>query len=672
MSDEDRPPDDQEPTRLSDSELPDAGAQHGEVSAMKRLGDFELIREIGRGGMGVVYEARQVSLKRRVALKVLPPVIGLTRQARQRFEREAQAAAKLHHTNIVPVHAIGEEDGHHFYAMDLIEGQSLDRVLHEMVDEGSNALLAETVTRAASELPTKLAAPSETKAATTSAGDATTSLGETSAGSRPWFDTVAQLISEVADALDYAHGRGVIHRDIKPANLMLSREGRLCITDFGLARIAQGPGMTVSDSFLGTPAYMSPEQIAAGRVKLDHRTDVYSLGAVLYELLTLQRPFVGESREEVLSAIMAKDPRSPRKLNGKIPQDLETICLKAMEKDPDRRYDTAGELAQDLRQYMHGGLITARRAGPLRRFGKSVRRHPVVATIVVAAVLLAGIGSLTVRLGRQKETADALRAVAETRNLIHAGRYSDALRQAHAAYREHPQMAELRLLRGYALIQLGRLREAVGQARRRLESDPDDWVAHTTLLHAALKGDFLDSEKLNVPIEEHLRAVETLAPESAHVYFLRALSAELDAAESFSLLNKALELDPGHADALVVRINMFVHQGNFEAALLDCERLTVVRPRSSQGRRLTAYVYRRQLELESALATINQAVDLEPEMPSNYHQRAAVYQLMGRTEEAFEDRTRTVEMASRIGWHYQNRSWLHETLGRGGDADSRA
>lgn len=314
------------------------------------------------------------------------------------------------------------------------------------------------------------------------------------------------------------------------------------------------------------------------------------------------------------------------------------------------------------------GLITARRAGPLRRFGKSVRRHPVVTTIVIAAVLLAGIGSLTIRLGRQKETADALRAVAEIRNLIHAGRYLDALRQADTAYREHPGMADLRLLRGYALIQMGRLDEAVEQARRRLESDPDDWVAHSTLLHAALKSEFLDSEKLNIPIEEHLRAVETLAPESAHIYYLRTLSAGLGTTQALPLLNRALELDPGHADALVLRINMLAHQGDFEAAILDCERLTAVRPRSSQGRRLKAYTYRRQLELESALATINQAIDLEPGWPPNYHQRAAVYQLMGRTEEALADRTRTVEMASRIGWYFQNRSWLYETMGRGEDA----
>lgn len=386
-----RPPGSEDST-CSDTGSPvgSSGSNGDSVLPRKRLGDFELIREIGRGGMGFVYEARQLSLNRRVALKVLPPNLGMTPQATRRFEREARAAAKLHHTNIVPVHAIGEQDGHHFYAMDLIEGESLDRVLRKLLDEGSHPLMEETVSRAVAGL-TRTPADYGRADVASSQEHGGTSLSDTSAGGREWFDAVAKLIAEVAGGLDYAHGRGIIHRDIKPANLMLAEEGRLCITDFGLARMAQEPSMTVSGSFLGTPAYMSPEQIAAGRARLDQRTDVYSLGAVLYEMLTLQRPFPGESREEVVTAIMTKDPRPPRRFNGKIPIDLETICLKAIEKDPDRRYRTAGAMGNDLQQHLHGGLIAARRAGPLRRAAKSVRRHPVASLGLVAALVIAAI-----------------------------------------------------------------------------------------------------------------------------------------------------------------------------------------------------------------------------------------------------------------------------------------
>ena len=353
MSEDQRPPDEPEPTSLDSGDqegaLDDTIRQGGErpdvSSPAKRLGDFELLREIGRGGMGIVYEARQVSLDRRVALKVLPPALGLTSQATQRFEREARAAAKLHHTNIVPVHAIGEQDGHHFYAMDLIEGQSLDRVLSDLVDEESNPLMEATVTQTLAEIRPRPSTPSQEVERT--------SLSDTSAGGREWFDTVAKLMAEVANGLHYAHGQKIIHRDIKPANLMLSKEGRLCVTDFGLARVLQEPGITVTGSFLGTPAYMSPEQIAAGRIKVDHRTDVYSLGVVLYEMLTLQRPFPGESREVILNGVLTKRPKPPRRINAKIPVDLETICLKALEKEPGDRYATAAEFADDLDNVVH-------------------------------------------------------------------------------------------------------------------------------------------------------------------------------------------------------------------------------------------------------------------------------------------------------------------------------
>src|SRR5262249_44008104 len=160
-----------------------------------------------------------------------------------------------------------------------------------------------------------------------------------------YFDTVAKMVAEVADALDYAHRQSVIHRDIKPSNLLLSPDGHLSINDFGLARLLEEPGMTVTGEFVGTPAYMSPEQITAGRVPVDLRTDIYSLGATLYELLTLQPPFAGKGRDQLLAQVLHKEPKAPRRVNRKVPVDLETICLKAMDKGPDRRYQTAGELA---------------------------------------------------------------------------------------------------------------------------------------------------------------------------------------------------------------------------------------------------------------------------------------------------------------------------------------
>jgi serine/threonine protein kinase len=399
--------------RSEDEKTRSLGARpSGPTPSLTRLGDFEILREIGRGGMGLVYEARQVSLGRRVALKVLPPAFGLNRGASRRFDREARTAARLHHTNIVPVHAIDEQDGYYFYAMELIEGPSLDRVLADLRvpapsrDEPSSGDESEDW--------------SETTVNTL--GD---SQSETSQGARRWFDQVARLVAEVADGLAYAHGRGVIHRDIKPGNLILSPEGQLCVTDFGLARVMDEPGMTVSGSFLGTPAYMSPEQIAAGRIELDHRTDIYSLGAVLYEMLTLKRPFSGTSRDEVLTAIMTRDPTAPRKVNPKVPQDLETICLKAMEKDPARRYANAEAFAADLRNYLRRDLITARRASLPRRAWKAISRRPVLATILVAVVVSAtAIGGVLWSVGRRSAEEALERQVLDAELAYRSGLYA--------------------------------------------------------------------------------------------------------------------------------------------------------------------------------------------------------------------------------------------------------
>jgi serine/threonine protein kinase len=238
-------------------------------STTKQIGDFELVREIGRGGMGIVYEARQVSLNRKVALKVLGPGLGLTGRAIDRFRHEAEAAARLHHTHIVPVYATGASDDVHYYAMELIEGPSLDRVLKHLRGPGDA-------------VPTALAQTTDHETNINVAQEAGLSGSSLSSGGS-YFDNVARMVAGVADALDYAHQQKVIHRDIKPGNLLVSPDGRLSLNDFGLARMLEQPGMTMTGEFVGTPLYMAPEQIAAGRVPVDHRADVYSLGATLYE-----------------------------------------------------------------------------------------------------------------------------------------------------------------------------------------------------------------------------------------------------------------------------------------------------------------------------------------------------------------------------------------------------
>ena len=294
----------------------------------KQLGDFEILRELGRGGMGVVYEAKQKSLNRHVALKVLSTGLGLSTKAIMRFKREAEAAAKLHHTNIVPIYATGEENRTPYYAMELVDGPSLDQVIRQFRQDASKSSpdgLDSThdfhAEQSSGEVPEWVAATiglgrPESVGRSSPSTSSVNSSSSFASGSE-YYDNVARMMAEVADALAHAHDQGVIHRDIKPSNLLLSADGRLSVNDFGLARMLEQPGMTISGELMGSPMYMSPEQIAAGRLPLDHRTDIYSLGATLYEMLTLRHPFDGRQRDQILSQIVHKEPVRPaRSTNG--------------------------------------------------------------------------------------------------------------------------------------------------------------------------------------------------------------------------------------------------------------------------------------------------------------------------------------------------------------------
>jgi WD40 repeat protein/serine/threonine protein kinase len=379
----------------------------GPPGELGELGDFRIVREIGRGGMGVVYEAVQISLSRRVALKVLPFAGALDPKQLQRFKNEAQAAAHLHHTNIVPVFYVGCERGVHFYAMQYIEGQPLSQVIHELRGLMGREAVACT-------LPSEKRSEGETQATrevATTPHRAGTTLPSTHGPA--FFRTVAQLGVQAAQALEHAHDQGVIHRDIKPANLLVDVRGHLWVTDFGLAHCQSQAGLTMSGDLVGTLRYMSPEQALAKRSSVDHRTDIYSLGVTLYELLTLQPAYNGKDREEVLRQIAFEEPRPPSRWNQAMPAELETIVLKAMAKSPVERYATAQEFADDLQRFLEDKPIRARRPTVVQRLKKWTRRHlPVVWTAGISFVtmlLLAVVGltASTYLIMQEKAQTDA-------------------------------------------------------------------------------------------------------------------------------------------------------------------------------------------------------------------------------------------------------------------------
>ncbi len=391
-----------------------------EVLQATPLGDFRIRREIGRGGMGVVYEAEQISLGRRVALKVLPFAAALDAKQLQRFHNEATAAAQLHHQNIVPIYAVGAERGVHYYAMQYIEGQTVAAIIGELrrvsgrpEDGSKNGLpenelpknnlpengmpengVPESTQDARAVVPAPAAGPPPaldvslalTASATPPVAAAST---ENSHRSPAYFRTAAQLGVQAAETLEHAHQIGVIHRDIKPANLLVDVRGNLWITDFGLAQIHGDDQLTLTGDLVGTLRYMSPEQSWAKRVPVDHRADIYSLGVTLYEMLTLQPAFTGQDRPELLRQIAFEEPRPPRRINQALPLELETIVLKAMAKNPAERYASGQEFADDLRRFLEDKPIRARRPTPWQRLKKWARRHRAVVTAAVVSALAA-------------------------------------------------------------------------------------------------------------------------------------------------------------------------------------------------------------------------------------------------------------------------------------------
>jgi len=320
---------------------PPPGAPGPDRAPLYRFGDYELREEIARGGMGVVYRARQVSLQRDVALKMILSGPFASPIEMQRFRRESEAAANLDHPNLVPIYEVGEHEGQHFFSMKLIEGGSLSARVPRLVREPRAA---------------------------------------------------ARLLVKVARAVDHAHARGFLHRDLKPSNILLDSRDEPYVTDFGLTRRVEGESfLTRTGAIVGTPSYMAPEQASGQRGVLTARADVYSLGAILYELLTGQPPFRAATVMETVVQVLEQEPAPPRRIRPGVPRDLELICLKCLEKAPEARYPTAAALADDVDRFLRGEDVAARRAGFRVRLRRWVRRETALAFRLAGLGLIAGL-----------------------------------------------------------------------------------------------------------------------------------------------------------------------------------------------------------------------------------------------------------------------------------------
>jgi WD40 repeat protein/serine/threonine protein kinase len=477
-------------------------ARAAAAAPLQQLGDYQILREVGRGGMGVVYEARQLSLGRHVAIKVLPASALLDPRQLGRFQREARSAARLHHTNIVPVFGVGEQDGLHYYVMQFISGLGLDKVLDELrrlrqartkqaptqgdapgppADSGrdvsaadvARGLLSGAFTVRRGLTPPAAVIPQGTDAPRAPDTSATIRLpGQSEASSfsesgNQYWQSVARVGMQVADALAHASSQGVLHRDIKPSNLLLDETGNVWVTDFGLAKAASdSDDLTHTGDLVGTLRYLAPERFSG---QGDVRSDVYSLGLTLYELLTLRPAFDEPDRNKLVRQVLHDEPARPRKVNPAVPRDLETVVLKAIAREPAHRYQTPAEMAADLQRFVEDRPVRARRASEAERLWRWCRRNPLPAGLLAALVLvfLAGFAGVFWQW-----------RVAETQTGIALVREQEARQKTQDEARARAQAqrfaAGLLLERGLGLCQQGQYAGGLLWLTRGLEVVPDE------------------------------------------------------------------------------------------------------------------------------------------------------------------------------------------------------
>jgi WD40 repeat protein/serine/threonine protein kinase len=355
LLDNDASPSDEDAGSSSSSSGDAPSQRGGRLRTGTRIGQFRLVRELGRGGVGVVWEAEHLQLKRHVALKLLSPSFAPSDSSIIRFQREAEAGASLRHPGIVQIHSAGVANDIHYLEQELVPGG------RTLADDIGDCVLQR-------ELPSD------------------------------YYRSVAERFAAIADAMNTAHDAGITHRDLKPSNILITEQGQPKVADFGLARLNTDLVLTRTGDLAGTPYYMSPEQAMSKRIGIDHRTDIFSLGTTLYEALTLRRPFEGDTSQQILEQIVMVEPIDPRNLRSKVPRDLAVICQKMMEKRREHRYQTMSEVGTDLGRWLSNEPILARPAGPLLRAGKWVRRHPVLSAYSLVALAFVAIIILSVFL----------------------------------------------------------------------------------------------------------------------------------------------------------------------------------------------------------------------------------------------------------------------------------
>lgn len=596
------------------------------AATLPTITGFQLLEEIGRGGMGVAYRAVQLSTKRVVALKVMLAGPFASAASRRRFDREVELAARLQHPGIVRVLESGEAAGQRYYAMDYVAGVRLDRHV---------------------------------------------------AASRPDVRATLSLFTQICEAVEYAHRHGVVHRDLKPGNVLIDAEGGAHILDFGLAKAVDQADpeevvtscLSMPGQILGTLFYLSPEQAIGESRGVDHRADVYSLGVMLFETLTGSLPFeAAGSPSQVMRRIAEEQPKPPSTLSKQVKPELETIILKALAKEKSHRYQSVAELAEDLRRYLAGEPILARRPSSLYVLRKKMVKHRLAVGLSVGAIVLAGLGAGGAWWARQREWSRARAQAVMTQRFLEVYGSAQALGQAQSEYIRYPDLPEAGLAWAQAQYAGPETRShAVRFLEGELHRQPSCWFYRLLLAEIYRRAGETDrADALQTQADRE-------APDTAEGWYLRSY-AVLDRAQAARCATEAVLRQADHALAwdrlsylrlqigdlagareaaermillegitsnwMIFRGNVLAREGRLEEAVQEYSSVAVLQPNDPSPYRARAHVYRRLKRYAESVTDYTQALKLEGEATANvwdHYQRAAPLWILGRRVEAAED-----------------------------------